>query len=248
MAISVNRYIYICKSKYYKQIFSFRNTIVICIVIWIISALIDLPNFLNWGDHRYDMKTLVCSFDRTANYNWITLFVCTGVVFPGLVVIICYINIVRFVRSHSRKIQDHREQEPGCYKDGPSRNMGHAKLSKQQKQLLKMVFAIFAVFILCWVPYGIVVLIDFQDRLSQTVHIIVWVIAHASTALDPIIYAVTNTHFQQSYRAVWGCLTRRRIQMMDTTVSDNHDSVKDKQIFKVKVAAEPIEAISTLNT
>ncbi|XP_077863871.1 LOW QUALITY PROTEIN: melanopsin-B-like [Saccoglossus kowalevskii] len=149
MAISVNRYIHICKSKY-KQIFSFRNTILMCILIWIISALVDLPNFMNWGGHRYDMKTL-----------------------------------------------NHREQEPGCH----TRNTRHAKLSKQQKRLLKMIFAIFAVFILCWVPYGIVVLIDFQDRLSQTVHIIVWVIAHASAALDPVIYAVTNKRFQQSMRS-----------------------------------------------
>ncbi|XP_006814309.1 melatonin receptor type 1C-like [Saccoglossus kowalevskii] len=84
MVISVNRYVYICHNKYYKRIFNLRNTVVMAIGVWVISALIDMPNFLNWGDNRFDMKTLVCSYDRTAQYGWILLFVSEVYYFLGL--------------------------------------------------------------------------------------------------------------------------------------------------------------------
>ncbi|XP_070557380.1 melatonin receptor type 1B-B-like [Ptychodera flava] len=225
MAISLNRYIHICRSTYYRSIFSRRNTIAMAVSIWLVSVLIDLPNFLNWGDNRYDMKTLVCSYDRSANYGWILLFISTAVVVPGVVVICCYVNIIAYVRSHSMRVNpQHHGQDPSRRLNSISRGFKPLKISRRQMQLLKMTFAIFTVFLLCWLPYGVVVLVDFEDRLSQTVHVVVWVIAHASTAVDSIIYGVTSKQFRDSYFDVFKIIRRQpRIQ----TDGQNVDGVSE---------------------
>ncbi|XP_070557381.1 melatonin receptor type 1B-A-like [Ptychodera flava] len=212
MGISINRYVYICKSKYYKQIFTRKSTVVMVVIVWIISCLIDMPNFLHWGGNRYDMKTLVCSYDRTANYGWILFFVGSAVLFPGVVDVFCYCSIVAYVRRHSMKVHSgivtiNQGGEGAGNRSGAS---GNVRLSNRQIQLLKMIVFIFAVFSVCWLTYGMVVMIDFEDSLSQTTHVIVWIIAHSSSTLDPVIYCMTNKQFRDNFKSIFKCFPKRR--------------------------------------
>ena len=35
-----------------------------CLGLWVVSFLAEMPNFFGWGDHLYDRKTLSCVWDR----------------------------------------------------------------------------------------------------------------------------------------------------------------------------------------
>ena len=52
------RYTNICHYKQFVNIFTIKNTRIFCVITWVIGILIDLPNFLGWGAHKYDVNTL----------------------------------------------------------------------------------------------------------------------------------------------------------------------------------------------
>jgi hypothetical protein len=65
---------------------------------------------------------------------------------------------------------------------------GSSDLRKSLK-LAKGLFASFMLFTLCWLPYGIVVMIDFEDKFPASVITYTMDIAHFNSTLNPILYA-----------------------------------------------------------
>uniref|UniRef100_A0A1I8F620 G_PROTEIN_RECEP_F1_2 domain-containing protein n=1 Tax=Macrostomum lignano TaxID=282301 RepID=A0A1I8F620_9PLAT len=55
-AIAINRYIHICHPARYRSVFTRRSTLATCAALWIVSFLLEMPNFLGWGGHAYDWK------------------------------------------------------------------------------------------------------------------------------------------------------------------------------------------------
>ena len=72
--------------------------------LWIISFLFEMSNFLGWGDHVYDRKTLSCVWDRTADLSYSLFFSIAGVAFPVILISICYLKIYLFVRNSRKKV------------------------------------------------------------------------------------------------------------------------------------------------
>ena len=51
----------------HQSIYTLKNSLLMCVGLWIVSAVAEMPNFVGWGDHVYDRKTLSCIWDRTAD-------------------------------------------------------------------------------------------------------------------------------------------------------------------------------------
>ena len=66
---------------------------IIILMLWLGALLLDLPNFFNWGDHVYDLKTMACSYDRTASYSYTVFFISMFVTVPLLLVLFCNIKV-----------------------------------------------------------------------------------------------------------------------------------------------------------
>ena len=107
-AISLNRYILICRQNIYGRIFTFKKTVGIALVLWFGAFLLDLPNFLGWGDHVYDMKTMACSYDRLASYSYTVFFIAMFVVIPLMTVLVCNIKIYILVVRSKLRIAAHK--------------------------------------------------------------------------------------------------------------------------------------------
>ena len=107
-AISLNRYVLLCQQRYYSRIFSWRSSAFIAACLWLVALCLDLPNFLDWGDHTYDMKTMACSYDRTASYSYTVFFITLFVTIPLMVVLYCNINIYIFVLRSKIRVAAHK--------------------------------------------------------------------------------------------------------------------------------------------
>ncbi len=107
-AISLNRYILICRQNIYARIFTLKKTVGIALVLWFGAFLLDLPNFLGWGDHVYDMKTMACSYDRLANYSYTVFFIAMFVVIPLMTVLVCNVKIYILVVRSKLRIAAHK--------------------------------------------------------------------------------------------------------------------------------------------
>ena len=192
-AIALNRYVYICKNRIYNKIYTMHNTIAMCVGLWVVCFLAEMPNFFGWGDHVYDRKTLSCVWDRTADLSYSIFFSVIGVAFPVVFITICY-ALIYWQITQSRptvKFLLAVGDMAGARKD--------LALQKQIRQQLITFFACFVVFTVCWVPYAFVVALDYKDTYPLEVHLYAILIAHTNSSLNCIIYGISNSHFRESF-------------------------------------------------
>ncbi len=90
-----------------RDVYTWRNTIYICIVLWFGALLLDIPNFVDWGGHTFDMKTMACSYDRLASYSYTVFFISMFVVIPLLIVLYCNLNIYITVVKSKMRVSSH---------------------------------------------------------------------------------------------------------------------------------------------
>jgi hypothetical protein len=57
-------------------------------------------------------------------------------------------------------------------------------------KLAKGLFASFLLLTLCWLPYGLVVMVDFADTWPNSVITYTMDIAHLNSAMNPVLYAL----------------------------------------------------------
>lgn len=127
-------------------------------------------------------------WNRLASNSYSIFFPITSIVLPCLVIFILYMAIFVYVsRSKSRVIK----------------HLTTDRRIKQQVVTLKIakgLFFSYVIFTACWLPYGLVVMTDFGDKLPRTAHMYSMLIAHLNSSLNPVVYAISNPLFQKGYK------------------------------------------------
>lgn len=191
--LSINRYVCICAHTYYKRVFSKYNSICMCISLYFVGGVLVLLNIAGIGDHGFDRKSLECIWDRMASYPYTVVFSITLVWIPAIVIAACYLKIYLFVRAHRKRMleQDHTANSQ----------------TDKRCNLAKTLFVIYAVFITCWAPYAILIVVDSHDTFRHEIHIYITVFAHLHPSLNWLIYYITNKKFATAYKQLFaGCV------------------------------------------
>jgi hypothetical protein len=82
-------------------VYTWKQTIGIAVSLWLGASMLDLPNFLDWGDHTYDMKTMACSYDRLASYSYTVFFITMFVTVSAAALIVLCVFIGAMLSSCS---------------------------------------------------------------------------------------------------------------------------------------------------
>jgi len=194
-AMSVNRYVFICVNESYSRIFSHCNTICMCVSVYLIGAILVSLNFADIGDHGFDPKSLECIWDRMATYPYTVVFSVVMVWIPAIVTASSYARIYIYVRSHSRRVKEVFNSISGDKNMVPSRSF----------HLAKTLGLIYVVFITCWSPYALVLIIDTTDSFPHELHVFCTMFAHLHPSLNWLIYYLTNKKFCQAYKEIFSC-------------------------------------------
>ncbi|XP_072021223.1 melatonin receptor type 1B-B-like [Amphiura filiformis] len=194
-AIAINRYVFICKHRYYKTIFTWRKTIAYAVTIWTICILADVSNFFGWGGHSFDQKSIGCSYDRLASFSHVLFTVIVFVSMPMVLIVLCYAAIFWTLRQSTLRLRNadnlsSKKKQPG--------NKGDIKL-------LKMLFTIFVTFAFCWTLYTLLLVFDYDDNIPDQVYRLSAVLSHTNSALNSVIYGVMNKNFRDAYRKIFFC-------------------------------------------
>jgi hypothetical protein len=76
----------------------------------------------------------------------------------------------------------------------------------KQKKLnnsFKISKGLFASFFLCVasvLPYGLVIILDYEDTFPRSIHLYVMLFARINSVLNPILYATTNALFRDGFK------------------------------------------------
>lgn len=175
--------------------FTRRKTIFYCFCLWVISTLIELPNLTGWGGHTYDLKSMACSYDRLADMSYTYFFVSCGISVPCLVVCITYFKIYQYVKSIRKELE--KITGNGFMLQGTNRTRTR---QQEELQLARTLFIVCIVFLVCWSPYVILVLIDHGDNWSKIAYVTTVQMAHTSSSINFMLYGLTNQRFKRGYK------------------------------------------------
>ena len=109
----------------------------------------------------------------------------SSIVIPCLAILFCYIRI--FLHSNRSKKK--------MIRNGSITRSRH----RHSLRLAKGLFAAFMLFTVCWLPYGLIVMVDFEDKLPRSAIMFTMAIAHLNSSLNPVLYGIFNSAFKRGY-------------------------------------------------
>ncbi|CAH1266291.1 MTNR1A [Branchiostoma lanceolatum] len=197
-SIGINRLLFVVKPHWHASVYTVPKTLMIVAAMWIYSFLFDLPLLIGWGQHSYDIKTMGCTYDRTHTFSYTLFLVIAGIALPLVVVVCCYSKI--FYHVHQSKVR------VAMHLANPKGNMNN-NLNYEEMRLIKTLLAVCVAFYVCWLPYAVVVLADFDDHWPQAVHFLATVMAHCSASINCLVYGFMNKKFKTAFRKLLGMKT-----------------------------------------
>ena len=131
-----------------------------------------------------------CLYDRAHSYSYMVFFVIMAVFIPTIVIISCYTKIYIVVLKSKNKVADVNQT---------SRTTSD---NSRSVRLARTLFCIFVVFLICWMPNTLFVLIDYKDELPVRAYAFSITIAHINSSINFILYGVTHREFRKGYVAI----------------------------------------------
>ncbi len=192
-SISLNRYVAICHRLNYHKIYNRKTIPFIVSSVWVWCFLLDLPNYLGWGNHTFDTKGYYCAYDYTDNYSYTLFLVSCGFIAPMVLVSYCYVRIFFFAKKSKERLKRLTKSDR------------RSQIKTIDLRLLKSIGSIWIMFMLMWTPYSIIVIFDFRGTWPQWFFVLALCVAHTNSSINSAIYAATNRNFREGY----GILIRR---------------------------------------
>ncbi|XP_048796081.1 kappa-type opioid receptor isoform X1 [Lagopus muta] len=191
--MSVDRYIAVCHPV---KALDFRTPLkakIINICIWLLSSSVGISAIVLGGTKvREDTASTECSLqfpDR--DYVWWDIFmkICVFVfafVIPVLIIIVCYTLMILRLKS-VRLLSGSREKD---------RNL---------RRITRLVLVVVAVFIICWTPIHIFVLVEALGDVSHSTaavssYYFCIALGYTNSSLNPILYAFLDENFKRCFK------------------------------------------------
>ncbi|XP_015673369.1 kappa-type opioid receptor [Protobothrops mucrosquamatus] len=191
--MSVDRYIAVCHPV---KALDFRTPLkakIINICIWVLSSSVGISAIVLGGTKvREDTGSTECSLQfPDDDYIWWDIFmkICVFVfafIIPVLIIIVCYTLMILRLKS-VRLLSGSREKD---------RNL---------RRITRLVLVVVAVFIICWTPIHIFVLVEALGDVSHSTAAIssyyfCIALGYTNSSLNPILYAFLDENFKRCFK------------------------------------------------
>ncbi|ELW72754.1 Mu-type opioid receptor [Tupaia chinensis] len=188
--MSVDRYIAVCHPVKALDFRTPRNAKIVNVCNWIISSAIGLPvMFMATTKYRHGSIDCTLTFSHPAWYWENLLKICVFIfafVMPVLIITVCYGLMILRLKS-VRMLSGSKEKD---------RNL---------RRITRMVLVVVAVFIVCWTPIHIYVIIKALITIPETTfQTVSWhfciALGYTNSCLNPVLYAFLDENFKRCFR------------------------------------------------
>ncbi|XP_017164604.1 mu-type opioid receptor isoform X1 [Poecilia reticulata] len=188
--MSIDRYIAVCHPVKALDFRTPRNAKIVNVCNWILSSAIGLPvTFLASTVTNANIVDCKLDFPSPAWY-WETLMkICVFIfafIMPILIITVCYGLMILRLKS-VRMLSGSQEKD---------RNL---------RRITRMVLVVVAVFIICWTPIHVFVIISALINIpSSTLQTITWhfciALGYTNSSLNPVLYGYLDENFKRCFR------------------------------------------------
>ncbi len=195
MLIAVERYIHICKTKYYRKIFSPKLAALYVVLIWTYSVIWTAQGYTGWASYSYGKNIYVCLLDEKDTLSYNICLVLFGMLLPIAVMIFSYTKIFRTVK----------QSHVSVFKRTMSNSVSTENLTRNEKKLkgehrfIMTLFIIVVVFIVCWFPTAVTLSLGKDLHIPDIVHTLTIWLSFTNSSMNSIIYGVMNKNFRKGY-------------------------------------------------
>ncbi|XP_030605734.1 opioid receptor, delta 1b [Archocentrus centrarchus] len=190
--MSVDRYIAVCHPVKALDFRTPAKAKLINVCIWILSSAVGVPVMIMAVTKVTDTGITVCSlaFPKPEWYWKTVTKICVFIfafVVPVLVITICYSLMILRLKS-VRLLSGSKEKD---------RNL---------RRITRMVLVVVAVFIICWTPIHIFIIVKTMVDIDHKNHLVMasWhvciALGYANSSLNPVLYAFLDENFKRCFR------------------------------------------------
>lgn len=189
-----------------KRIRSQRYAVLICSVIWLLSALINIPTIYSFNTTvvpTLDNSSITyCLFDADAEElktKTLALLVYGYIIPLVLLVAIYYVLLTHLSTQRKRNLQTYTS----------SYNRDKIRWS-QRKKVSMLAISVVAIFFICWCPFHIVSVYRDVAQVRLTIpllylHVVSCTMMWSHSAVNPVIYAFISDDFRGGFRRRFSC-------------------------------------------
>lgn len=216
--IAFNRYYLIGHSQSYPQVFTKRNSLVMCGVIWLLAFMVMLPTLTGWTRNKYNPKTNACSFSRDESKAFTYLLLVFAYGIPLTTVVASYSKLYFIVRKSTKRVtqiavipkadkkseEGHSQKQKSDVVPAQTTNVVTSQkaapvIKQRDMKLTKMLVIIFLVFLVLITPYALINVLDTDNKMSRTFYTLVSWVMLLNCAVNPLLYALMNPNFRAAY-------------------------------------------------
>ncbi|XP_078491980.1 melatonin receptor type 1B-like isoform X1 [Ciona intestinalis] len=192
-AVSVNRYWAVVRSSSYSKVFSNRNTVIFVVAIWLWSAILFVPSLPLTGK-PYDPKIMECLWDDQFSRLYTVVLVVVVIMFPLITICVCYWKLYKNVRKGG--VWFRKQQESTRVRQPIKKSDSH--VYRREIRLLKTLAVAILAYVICWLPYGMCIIIDPINIPALPKKIFGWM-AFTNSSVNFVIYGVMNPSYRRGY-------------------------------------------------
>uniref|UniRef100_W5NL84 Trace amine associated receptor 13a n=1 Tax=Lepisosteus oculatus TaxID=7918 RepID=W5NL84_LEPOC len=203
-SVSISSLIFIAIDRYFAVFYPFLysskitlNIALFCIVLsWLSSLCYNLSLFyFNGNSNDENLNTCLGDCFMLINSTWGIIDLLVTFILPCSVMIILYAKIFVAAKKQAHAINS--------IKQILSMDKRRNKISKKsERKAAKTLGIVVFVFLFCWVPYYLCVLIEEEMHTSSGVLYFLGFIVYLNSAMNPIIYALFYPWFKKSVKLI----------------------------------------------
>ncbi|XP_041641899.1 somatostatin-like receptor F_48D10.1 [Cheilinus undulatus] len=177
--------------------------------VWVVSFIVVLPVVI-FSDVQDTFNSCNMIWPEPTNV-WSTAFILytatLGFFGPLLIICLCYLLIVIKVKTSGARA-------------------GFTKRRRSERKVTRMVVVIVVVFVLCWLPFFIMNMINLvviipESSASAGIYFFTVILSYANSCANPVLYGFLSENFKQSFRHV---LCMRSMKCKASGVDDGDPS------------------------
>ncbi|XP_055977945.1 somatostatin receptor type 4 [Sorex fumeus] len=186
--LSVDRYVAVVRPLRAATYRRPRVAKLVSLGVWLASSLVTLPIAV-FADTRPTRggQAVACNL-HWPHPAWSTAFVVytflLGFLLPVLAIGLCHLLIVGKMRAVARRA-------------------GWQQRRRSERKITRLVLTVVAVFVLCWMPFYVVQLLNlFVTSLNAVVNHVSLILSYANSCANPILYGFLSDNFRRSFQRV----------------------------------------------
>ncbi|XP_044181929.1 melatonin receptor type 1C-like [Acropora millepora] len=234
---AVNRYTRMCKSdKQYKKWFSMKKSRTLMVFVWVfVACYIGIPRLL--GLQRYDFVPGFgqCSLIHLSEFGkkiHYAIVIPLFFLIPLTATIFCYAKVAKMIRQHNTSASATLERRSSTRVTIRRQFSQRSKFSAHEIKLSKSLFAVVFAFMICWIPFWIIVFLRrflLVSKMPRNVELLCMFLFYLCNTINPFIYAGMNPAFRREFRKILLCKRWRQLAVQSASTEGRLSRTEDSQ-------------------